>query len=153
MPNLILEAQPATDPPVEGLMVERVRDERTLRDHVRVVAEAFGWPAEDLTLVFNRALLVDADWSGWVGYAGDEPAATSQLVEHDGVGGIYYVGTGERFRRRGYGAALTGAAVRDGFARGCSLVSLQASPAGYPLYRRMGFTDAGEYLTYLPGEN
>lgn len=136
-----------------GLSIERVGDERALADHVRVVSEAFEWPTDDLGRVFTAGLLSQANWAGWVGYEGDEPVASSQLVVHQGVAGLYYVGTMEAARGKGYGEAITRAAIAEGQARGCDLVCLQASPLGRPVYERLGFEVIGEYITYVPSED
>lgn len=56
-------------------------------------------------------------------------------------------------QRKGYGDAITRHAVREGLARGCDLVCLQASPDGRPVYKRLGFNVIGEYVTYVPSEN
>jgi ribosomal protein S18 acetylase RimI-like enzyme len=52
---------------------------------------------------------------------------------------ITSVATLPRFRRRGFGAALTWAAVRSARERGARRVFLLASPMGEPVYRKMGF--------------
>jgi len=53
-------------------------------------------------------------------------------------------------RRRGYGAALTWAALAAGREQGCVAATLTATEMGYPLYQRLGFQPAGVYRTYLP---
>jgi predicted GNAT family acetyltransferase len=60
--------------------------------------------------------------------------------------GVYNVATPAPYRGRGYGAALTWAVLAEGAARGCTHGVLQASGAGYPVYRRMGFRDLGRYV-------
>jgi ribosomal protein S18 acetylase RimI-like enzyme len=64
------------------------------------------------------------------------------------IAGLYWVAVDARFRGRGLGAAITAHAANAGRARGCELASLQASPAGEPVYRRMGFTTVRHYLRY-----
>ncbi len=140
--------------PIEtSLRIERVTDEAGLADHVRVVAEGFGnWEPETLGAIFTSRLLDQPDWFAWVGYDDGKPVATSQLVVHSGVGGLYYIATMEPARRKGYGEALTLIAIREGFDRGCDMACLQASSLGKPVYERIGFTVLGEYVTYIPKE-
>jgi ribosomal protein S18 acetylase RimI-like enzyme len=136
-----------------GFRIEPVVDESRLTDHVNTVAEAFDWSPQDLRRVFTPALLSDPEWTAFVGYEDGVSVTTAQLVVHHGVAGLYYVATVKAARRKGYGEAITRHAVREGQAHGCDLVSLQASPAGFSVYQRMGFEVVGEYVTYVPSEH
>jgi ribosomal protein S18 acetylase RimI-like enzyme len=69
----------------------------------------------------------------------------SELLLAHGVAGIYLVATAEDQRRRGIGAALTSVAITLGRECGAALATLQASPAGQHLYRRMGFAKVADY--------
>jgi GNAT superfamily N-acetyltransferase len=70
-----------------------------------------------------------------------------------GVAGIFNVGVVAQVRRRGIGAAVTAAACRLARDLGCRYALLNASPAGEPVYRRLGFVSLGEGQTwYLPAE-
>ncbi|MBO0744161.1 MAG: GNAT family N-acetyltransferase [Candidatus Dormibacteraeota bacterium] len=65
-------------------------------------------------------------------------------VQPDGaVAGLYECGVVEGARRRGVGAALTGAALRAAQQMGCRLAVLNATPAGEQLYTRTGFIPTG----------
>ena len=55
-------------------------------------------------------------------------------------------------RGRGYGEALTWAAVAGGRERGCRIASLQASKLGRPVYARMGFAHVLDYEHLLAPE-
>ena len=75
------------------------------------------------------------------------PVACSMAVVSDGLVGVYNVGVEEAYRRRGFGAAMTWAAVAAGLDRGGRSAWLGASEMGYSLYRRMGFEDRFDYLS------
>ena len=70
------------------------------------------------------------------------------IVSH-GVAGIYWVGSTEEARGRGLGWTLTAAAVDAGLDMGAETASLQASPMGESLYRRMGFETVFDYRLWL----
>lgn len=65
------------------LRIEPVADEATLTEHVRVVTEGFGWTPDTLGRIFTPRLLSKPGWCGWVGYAGEVPVASAQLVVHE----------------------------------------------------------------------
>ena len=75
------------------------------------------------------------------------PTSATRLEIHEvrTVAGIYWVATIEEQRRRGYGEALTWAAVAGGRELGCGIASLQASKLGRRIYARMGFEHGLDY--------
>ena len=75
--------------------------------------------------------------------------AGATLYLSHGIGGIGWVGTRRDAVGRGYGAAVTWAVVQEGLHRGVALLSLQASPLGEPVYRRMGFTTPSHYRVFV----
>ncbi len=64
------------------------------------------------------------------------------------TGGIYYVATPAEFRGRGIGAATTAWVANELFVRGARTVTLQASEAGFAVYRRIGFETYDRYLRF-----
>lgn len=64
------------------------------------------------------------------------------------MAGIYWIATLEGHRGKGFGEAITRAAVRGGIELGCTLASLQASKLGAPVYSRMGFEVRGHYVKF-----
>jgi GNAT superfamily N-acetyltransferase len=85
-----------------------------------------------------------------VGYLDAEPVAVARFTCFGEVAEILGVLTRPSHRRRGFGAALTWAAVAAAAQRGCSAVTLTASASGYPLYCRLGFVPVCSYRTYVP---
>jgi GNAT superfamily N-acetyltransferase len=74
---------------------------------------------------------------------------TSMLVLLDGLAGIYCVATLPEERGKGIGAHMTAEPLRLAAAQGYETGILQASDAGYPVYRRLGFEDLGSLPIYL----
>jgi predicted GNAT family acetyltransferase len=68
----------------------------------------------------------------------------------EGVG-IFNVATPAAERGRGLGAAVTSCALERAFGDGCTYAFLQTSTLGEPVYRRLGFRDAGDFtLAFAP---
>ena len=84
-------------------------------------------------------------------WRGDEPVGHATLnvtTGRLGVAGIYDMGVADDERRRGIGRALTVAALRLGRAGGCAIATLNATPEGELLYRRLGFRSVGLAQTW-----
>jgi GNAT superfamily N-acetyltransferase len=82
-------------------------------------------------------------------YDGDHAVAAVVAITHEQIGGLYWVGTRPSARGRGAARAVTVWATRRCFARGARLVTLQASEAGEPVYRRLGYREVARYGRYL----
>ena len=77
-----------------------------------------------------------------VAYDKGEPVATATLVRVDGVAAIYGVATLPTHRRRGYGTAVTLAALQAAANGGCDLAFLNPSPMAHRVYASLGFVDS-----------
>ena len=63
--------------------------------------------------------------------------------------GIYWVGTIPEAQRSGLGTLCTRVATNAGFQNGASVVTLQASPYGEPIYLRLGYKTYDRLKWYL----
>jgi GNAT superfamily N-acetyltransferase len=88
-----------------------------------------------------------------VAYADEEPVSGAAAVISAGVVGIYAVGTREEARHRGFGTAVTWAAIAAGVRAGTTTAILQSSPMAETVYRAMGFREVCRYAEYLPPES
>jgi ribosomal protein S18 acetylase RimI-like enzyme len=136
------------------LEIRRVATPSELSDFARI--NAANWTPPDLDVVRFYELaapLLLAPGSPirlYVGYAGGEPVAASELTVGGGVAGLYGISTLEAHRRKGYGTAMTLRPLRDARAEGLELAVLQASDAGAGVYRRIGFEEFGGITEYKP---
>ncbi|MGI8690241.1 MAG: GNAT family N-acetyltransferase [Thermomicrobiales bacterium] len=142
-PALALAPIPAPPPPPTGLTIRPVTTDAELADFMTVSGTGHRWiPSLDAALDPAVAL--------FVGYVGDEPIATSRIARHSDVGDINGVVTAPAQRQRGFGTAMTWAAITEGARRGCMAMTLTATAMGYPVYLRMGFVPVCLYRTYVP---
>ncbi len=130
-------------PAPAGLSIERVEDEETMRTWARVAWDGTGFPEAGreafVHLVASLGSASDLSQVCYLGVLDGVPVATSALVTHAGVAGIYAVATLPEARRKGIGAALTLAPLRDAREIGYRVGTLQASAMGFPVYRSLGF--------------
>lgn len=122
-----------------------VSDEAGLEAHRDLSSQAFDLPRPFVDRLVPGSLLSEPGIAILVGTLDETPVSTSLLSVTETTAGIYNVATPVAFQRRGYGAALTWAAVEEGVRRGCDRATLQASSAGRPVYERMGFVHLGDY--------
>lgn len=148
VPGMARAIPEAVPPPPAGLHIERV-DGETLAAYRETAFLGFGYPVAVAPVFLTERLLALPQVRLYAGRLGDQVVATSMLVVTGRVAGIYWVATRESHRGRGYGEALTWAAVAGGGALGCELASLQASKLGRPVYARMGFAHVLDYVHVL----
>jgi GNAT superfamily N-acetyltransferase len=149
---LDLDELPADPPLLAGFAIERVGDAATLEEWGRtfnLVFKSPGWVGETWAEATRAAGLDQAPWSCYLGHLGGEPVATALRMDGAGVTGLYILGTVAHARRRGIGAALTLAPLREARALGYRAGILHASPQGYPLYHRLGFRQYCTLNRYL----
>jgi predicted GNAT family acetyltransferase len=77
----------------------------------------------------------------WLGRVEGKPVGAAMSYRTDGAVGIFGVTTIASMRRRGYGTALTRAAMLVETGLPCILAP---SPEGESVYRRLGFEHVGE---------
>ncbi len=140
-----LSALPEEVPTPEGFAAERVRDEEGLVAWVETLGSGFGEgpvEAEWVGEAYRRLGFGDEDrLRHYLGRLGGGPVATATLYLGAGVAGVYFVSTVEHARRRGIGAAVTLAALREARDLGYRTGVLGSSEMGYPVYRRLGFRE------------
>ncbi|MFI6833409.1 GNAT family N-acetyltransferase [Kribbella sp. NPDC050241] len=130
---------------VPGLEITRVRDDEELATWEATLGRGFGEGVKEARWVAEvyRKLGYGDPWRHYLGRLDGEPIATTTIFLGAGVAGVYFVMTVPEARRRGIGAAITYAALRE--AAGVAEYGvLGSSPAGRSVYAGLGFR---EYCT------
>jgi hypothetical protein len=136
----------ALDRVPDGFTIERVADDAALEAFGRTFGEALGVPAwaGQAWVDATRAMGIGrTPWVPYVGWLDGAPVATNMLFCGAGVASVFGVGTIERARGRGIGAAITLAGLGEGLENGYRYGVLFATDLGAPVYRRIGFRDVG----------
>ncbi len=139
---------PAVPAPPPDLTIRRVTTDAGFADFMAVSRTGSYW-------IPSLAAATDPAVALFVGYCDGVPVAVSRITcypGNPGVGDINGVATADAFRRRGFGTALTWAAIAEGARRGCTAMTLNATEMGYPVYLRMGFQPVCTYRAYVPPE-
>jgi N-acetylglutamate synthase len=123
----------------QGDLVIEVLDPEQAVVHAELAAAGFQAPVEAFLQLMTSAVIGRPGVRTYVGKIDGEPVATGVGVCFETHVGIFNVATLPAHRRRGYGAAITGRAVRDGLDRGARWAWLQSSPDGYSIYEKLGF--------------
>jgi len=138
-----------SDPHAEGLRIVEVRTPAVLADFERTLIDAY--PAPELApfgsahRLFGHDLL-DSAWRLFVGYVDDEPVATASGFARDRVVVVEAVSTRPAHRGRGYGAAMTSAALHTAPGLPSALI---ASDQGRRVYEALGFLPVTRYTLWV----
>jgi N-acetylglutamate synthase len=131
-------AAAAAIPPPARLAIQRLAPVRAPR-HAVVAAAGFGTAPDIFLRAVTPDLLRLASVRCYVGEVAGQPVTTSLSVTLGSCTAVFNVATMPGFRSRGFGTAVTARAVADGLAAGSTSCWLEASAAGVPACRRVGF--------------
>lgn len=140
-------------PPPDGVALRWVRSDADRAAFAAVAAAAYavyGAPEASTAAFFARLdSLVSPVARAVLAWEGDAAVAGAILYLTHGIGGVGWVGTRPTAFGRGLGAAVTSAVIAEGLRERVPLLSLQASPMGEPVYRRLGFSSPTAYRMFI----
>ena len=149
IPGMTVTAQDLNDPASE-LEVLRVETADGLAQALEVCASGFGAPPELVASIYSLEVAQLEGLETYLGRVDGRDVSTAIGCTIDRTCGIFSVATPGEHRGRGYGAAITAKAVRDGFDAGANLGGLQSSSMGESVYKRLGFRDVETYTLFAP---
>ena len=137
----------------EGLVVEYVEDESTLRTFFDVWTEgnSFPKPLGDVWYKF----ISETDYGAksntvyYLGYLDGLPVATALLFMDGSSAGLWWVATLENMKGKGIGTWMTLLPLKDAHEKGYELSVLYATELGYPIYKNLGYKEYYTNKLYL----
>ena len=130
--------------------VRRVATHQELSQAIEVAADAHAIEGGILTRLLTRKVHADEDVTTWIAWSGGE-AASVAWVTRDSQVGVWQMMTPARHRRRGAARATLTTALDELWDDETEGAFLWASPAGRPLYERVGFTVVDERRVWVLG--
>ncbi|WP_027483386.1 GNAT family N-acetyltransferase [Deinococcus pimensis] len=132
------------DADVPGLDIGRVRTSEDWKAWCAACGDAFDF-TEEFARSAEAALRASAlDPASraryYVARLDGEPVGTTLAVLGRQEVGLWCIGTAKAARRRGVGAAMTTAPLLDARGEGYTTARLGATPMGFPVYERLGWT-------------
>jgi len=151
---LMARSGPVPDARESDFVCQRIGAVHEMPAFSELVASAFALDRAWVDRTFASAALLDAPALGfYVAYRGDVPMSGVTTTGAGRLVGIWSMSTPPDKQRQGAGQAVLLAAMRDHVKRGAQTFYLVATPAGKPLYDRLGFETIDQLSIWLAGES
>jgi len=149
-PLIVRPAMLPLPPPPPELRVVEIGDDHTAHDFEHVLV--YGYPAPqlqplDAVTVMTPGARTAAGWRHFVGYVEARPVVAGSAYVGAHLLRVENIAAMDDVRGRGYGRAITAAAIAVDLTKPATLV---ASDLGRPVYERLGFV-AMQRITYWVG--
>jgi GNAT superfamily N-acetyltransferase len=139
VPFMVYQAASVNAVPAGDLAVERVGDERGLREANRITAAAFETPLDAVDRVWGPLLLEMPGFDLFLGRREGMAICVVMTVRHGATVGIWTMGTLPNHQRGGAGRQLLQTVLRQHRDQGAESFYLAAFEAGKRLYEQTGF--------------
>jgi GNAT superfamily N-acetyltransferase len=136
-----------TEPVTDSLRVRPISVDE-IRPYTRGIEDGFGAPSGMFEIFTAPAVATMDGVTLYIVELDGVQIGTSMAAVSGDLTGIFNMSTLPRYRRHGYGRAVTMEMVRAGFAAGAATAYLCASEMGEPVYESAGFRTE-EYLTVM----
>lgn len=140
--------------PASEFVIQRVTDAREMSIFGGLAASAFAMDRAWVDRTFAATSLLEAPGLAfYVAYRGDVPMSAVCSTRSGPTVGIWTMSTPPDKQRQGAGRAVLVEAMRDQRRLGVETFYLIATPAGKPLYDKLGFKTVDELRIWLAGES
>jgi GNAT superfamily N-acetyltransferase len=144
-------APPAVD--LGDVVVRRAAGEAGALASGRALQRAFGIPIESVLRAVPADCLDSPSLEVWIAELKGTCVGTVTITHHGDAAGVWAMGVDPETQRKGIGRRLLTTAMREAAKRGTQRFFLGATPAGKPLYDRLGFATQLVTQVWASGES
>jgi GNAT superfamily N-acetyltransferase len=135
-----------------NVLIRPVSDAAGLAGMARVLADAYGMPAAAVHSAMPLENYQSPAISTYIAEQDGEVVSSVTLTRHGEVAGIWAMGTLNSAQGRGAGKALLAGVMEQARQAGATSFFLGATPAGFPLYERLGYRTVCQAQIWVRGE-
>ncbi|HUW78997.1 MAG TPA: GNAT family N-acetyltransferase [Candidatus Nanopelagicaceae bacterium] len=118
---------------------------------INLLHESFETPPEACAFIVSPEIAKSPGIYFWLLLDQGQPVCTVTTTTEEGLLGIWSMATPPRAQRKGYGHALLSHVMQEHAQQGQRVGLLGASPAGEPLYRRIGYEVIEHWQVFASG--
>lgn len=148
-PAFVLEDIRSAAPVRSDLAVRLANTDAGSDAYHRVTSAAFNAPPELAdVLAPGSGFAVDPDIALFIGSVGGQDVTAAGYSRTGNTAVLWGVATLETQRGRGYGSAVSRAALDHAASQGCTNAALRSGPKSVPVYERLGFRFVCRHRTF-----
>ncbi len=151
-PMMVCPGASADAQPAEGVAVRRLDREADVAAMSRVLADAFGMDAGSIARALPFGLYDSPSLATYVAERDGEMLSSVTVTRHGNVVGVWAMGTSAAAQGQGIGRALLSTAMATERSAGAEAFFLGATPAGRPLYEKLGYRTVFSAEVWVRGE-
>jgi GNAT superfamily N-acetyltransferase len=129
-----------------------VRTEDDADDLARLLAGAFHMPVDAVRRTLPHTVTDVPGLDVFLARVEDESASTVTVTRHDRIAGIWAMGTPPDRQGQGLGKILLSQVMDRYRGAGVEAFFLGATPAGRPLYEKLGYREVARAQVWVRGE-
>lgn len=151
-PLMVCPADRLEVPAREDVAIAAVRSDRDASDMATVLAGAFNMPEDVVRRTLPLSMTQVPGIDVFLARVEERAACTVTVTRHGHVAGIWAMGTLPEVQGQGVGKVLLSRVMNDCRAAGIETFFLGATPAGLPLYEKLGYREIAKAQVWVRGE-
>lgn len=151
-PLMVCPGEAAADFPVQGVEIRRLQTDDDYNGMVEVVESAYQMPIASVRRAMPLRLVQSPSLDIYVAERDGKIRSTVTVTRHGDVIGVWAMGTSVDAQGQKIGKALLSRVMFSARQAGATAFFLGATPAGFPLYQRLGYDTLYTAKVWVRGE-
>ena len=151
-PLMVCPGEAAADFPIQGVEIRKLQTEGDYDGMVAVMESAYQLPAVSVRRAMPLRMVQSPSLDIYLAERDGKILSTVTVTRHGEVIGIWAMGTHVDAQGQKIGKALLSRVMSDARQAGAAAFFLGATPAGFPLYQRLGYETLYTAQIWVRGE-